>query len=140
MGRQARVRCAVESTSDDISARLGATWVSHYSAGARHENAPDAKAFLRELPAIVRGMADCNVVLYQAGADPHVDDPLGGLLTTDELQTRDAIVFETLAERRVPVAWNLAGGYLRDPDGSIPKVLAIHENTLRVALGALWAW
>jgi len=31
----------------------------------------------------------------------------------------------------VPVVWNLAGGYQREPDGSIPAVLEIHDNTMR---------
>ena len=36
-----------------------------------------------------------------------------------------------LAKARVPVAWNLAGGYQIEDDGSIPKVLEIHDNTMR---------
>jgi hypothetical protein len=35
----------------------------------------------------------------------------------------------------VPVAWNLAGGYQKAEDGSIPKVLGIHDNTLRACAG-----
>ena len=30
------------------------------------------------------------LVLYQAGADPHVNDPLGGFLTTEEMM-REAL-------------------------------------------------
>ena len=40
-------------------------------------------------------------------------------------------MFETLAALGVPVVWNLAGGYQREPDGSIPGVLEIHDNTMR---------
>jgi acetoin utilization deacetylase AcuC-like enzyme len=36
-------------------------------------------------------MADCEVLLYQAGADPHINDPLGGWLTTAQLRERDRI-------------------------------------------------
>jgi len=46
-------------------------------------------------------------------------------------------VFETLAELGIPVVWNLAGGYQIAEDGSIPKVLEIHENTARAALRAI---
>jgi acetoin utilization deacetylase AcuC-like enzyme len=81
-------------------------------------------------------MRDCDVVLYQAGADPHVDDPLGGWLTTNELRSRDRIVFDVLAGLRVPVAWNLAGGYQKERDGTIPRVLEIHMNTARAAIAA----
>jgi acetoin utilization deacetylase AcuC-like enzyme len=76
-------------------------------------------------------MCDCDIVLYQAGADPHISDPYGGWLTTNELRERDAIVFDILAKHKVPVAWNLAGGYQVEEDGSIPKVLEIHDNTMR---------
>ncbi len=91
----------------------------------------DAARFLRMLPDTVRKFGDCDIVLYQAGADPHIDDPLGGWLTTKQLQTRDRLVFEGLAELGVPVAWNLAGGYQRDKTGSIRPVLQIHESTMK---------
>ena len=81
-------------------------------------------------------MRDCDVVLYQAGADAHIDDPLGGWLTTEQLRRRDAIVFDGLRKLGVPVAWNLAGGYQREADGSIPVVIEIHTNTAREALRA----
>src|SRR5207249_10865048 len=106
--------------TDDILAHLDVKCVRHFTAGADFNAPSHAQSFFAELPAIVRGMRDCDVVLYQAGADPHVDDPLGGWLTTDELARRDAVVFETLREIGVPVVWNLAGGYQREPDGSIP--------------------
>ena len=65
-------------------------------------------------------------MLYQAGADCHVDDPLGGWLTTEQMLRRDEMVFAGLAALRVPVAWNLAGGY----QTPIRKVLELHDNTM----------
>lgn len=59
-------------------------------------------------------------------ADPHVDDPLGGWLTTAELRDRDRLVFETAQRGGIPIAWNLAGGY-QEP---LRKVLDIHDNTM----------
>jgi acetoin utilization deacetylase AcuC-like enzyme len=111
--------------------------VKHFTAGARYHHADQASAFFAELPRVLDAMADCDVVLYQAGADPHVDDPLGGFLTTDELRRRDEVVFSTLSGMGVPVAWNLAGGYRREKDGSIPGVLEVHENTTREHLRAV---
>lgn len=114
-------------------------WVRHFTAGEEYLHPSQAKGFLAALPQLAETMSDCDVVLYQAGADPHVDDPLGGWLTTDQLRQRDALVFATFARLGVPVAWNLAGGYQQAPDGSIPEVLAIHANTaiecLRAAAG-----
>jgi acetoin utilization deacetylase AcuC-like enzyme len=81
-------------------------------------------------------MCDCDLILYQAGADPHVDDPLGGWLTTEQLRERDRRVFAAAVEWHVPVAWNLAGGYQRTEDGGIGPVLEIHRNTMRECAAA----
>lgn len=126
----------VGNGTDDIIERTGAAFVAHFTAGEHYDTPGHAARLLAELPERVRAMADCDVVLYQAGADQHVDDPLGGVLTTAELLRRDEIVFGELAARGIPVAWNLAGGYQKAPDGSIPKVLEIHENTARAAIAA----
>lgn len=118
--------------TDDIIEQLRASkWVRHFSAGGHYHSPSDAAGFFERLPGLLRTFADCDVVLYQAGADPHVNDPLGGWLTTAQLLERDRLVFQALAALKVPVAWNLAGGYQREADGSIPKVLEIHDNTMR---------
>jgi acetoin utilization deacetylase AcuC-like enzyme len=101
--------------------------VPHYSAGATWHQPDRAEEFLRTLPSIVESFSGCDVLLYQAGADPHVDDPLGGWLTTAQLAERDRIVFETAHRIGLPVAWNLAGGY----QTPLRRVLDIHDNTLR---------
>jgi acetoin utilization deacetylase AcuC-like enzyme len=113
--------------TDDIIERLEAGWIHHYSARAHWQDAEQAKAFLVEIPRLVRSMRDCSVILYQAGADPHIDDPLGGWLTTEQLSERDRLVFEAAKQHGIPIAWNLAGGY-QEP---LSKVLEIHDNTMR---------
>jgi len=121
--------------TDDIIERLDAkSWVKHWTAGAPYVAPRQAADFFEELPEIIEAMADCDIVLYQAGADPHIDDPLGGWLTTDQLYLRDRTVFAGFKRLGVPVVWNLAGGYQKSPDGSIPKVLEIHDNTMRACL------
>ena len=111
----------------DIIDRLGLHWIAHYSAGQTFLAEHQAGAFLNAIPDHVARMADCDVVLYQAGADPHIEDPLGGFLTTAELAERDRRVFQGLHDRGIPVAWNLAGGYQQP----LSKVVAIHKNTYR---------
>ncbi|MFZ1538967.1 MAG: hypothetical protein WAT23_16495 [Chromatiaceae bacterium] len=107
--------------------------VTHYSAGQVDH---DAEGFLRSLPLRMRQLyAPCDVLIYQAGADPHRDDPLGGWMTTAQLARRDELVFQTAMAMGVPVAWDLAGGYQRDANGGIRPVLAIHDNTMAAALG-----
>ena len=68
--------------------------------------------------------------MYQAGADPHVNDPLGGDLTTEQMLERDRIVFKFAKNNNIPIVWNLAGGYQKD----FSKVLEIHENTLKACI------
>ena len=67
-----------------------------------------------------------------------MDDPLGNWLATDLLKERDQIVFDDVLGRRIPVAWNLAGGYQRDAHGSIQPVLDIHNHTMS-AFASCWA-
>ena len=123
--------------TDEIIDHLDASdWVTHFTAGRQYSRPRHAETFFAKLPGVLRSMSDCDVVLYQAGADPHVDDPLGGWLTTAQLAERDRQVFEGFVSLGVPVAWNLAGGYQREADGSIPKVLEIHDNTLRACARA----
>ena len=126
--------------TEDIIAQTHAAFVVHDTAGDRYDSPRDAARLLAELPARVRAMSGCDVVLYQAGADQHAADPLGGVLSTAELSRRDEIVFTELAALGIPVAWNLAGGYQRDPDGSLRPVLEIHENTARAAIAATPGW
>lgn len=104
--------------------------IHHFTAGLSFFERGHASAFFTRIDEILAPFRDCDIVLYQAGADPHVDDPFGGWLTTHELRARDNIVFNVMKKMGVPVAWNLAGGYQVEPDGSIPKVLEIHDNTM----------
>lgn len=123
--------------TDDLIEQHGLDFIDHFTAGADYHSELQAPRFFECLPDRLRAMANCDVILYQAGADPHIDDPLGGWLTTEQLHRRDTIVFGEFASRQIPVAWNLAGGYQVEPDGSIPRVLEIHANTARAALATL---
>lgn len=126
-----------DGTQDIIDRQHLADRVVHYTPCRSFGRPQRAEAFLAMLPQLLMAFADCDLVLYQAGADPHIDDPLGGWLTTAQLYRRDARVFEGLRQMCVPVAWNLAGGYQRDEAGTIRPVLTIHDNTLR-AFAETW--
>jgi len=117
--------------TDQIIDCLSLRHIQHKSPGREERIARDAEAFLDQLADLVRTFASCQLLLYQAGADPHVDDPLGGWMTTEQLARRDQIVFDTATQIRLPVAWNLAGGYQRDAGGGIGPVLEIHRNTMK---------
>jgi len=116
--------------TQDIIDTLGVSnEVKHWS---RSFSPSRAEQFLESLPDLVQSLCeDCEVLLYQAGADSHCNDPLGGYLTTDQMRRRDELVFETARAHAIPVAWNLAGGYQRDAQGGIRPVLDLHDNTMR---------
>ena len=78
-----------------------------------------------------------GLAFYLAGADPHEGDRLGRLaLTAEGLAERDRRVFSFLAERRVPVAVTMAGGYGHD----IAITVEIQLATVRAAQAAWQAW
>ena len=115
----------------DIIRKLDAKWIHHYTYGEHHVRPEVAEAWLADLEQTVRDMFDgCDVVIFQAGADPHINDPLGGDLTTEQMARRDRIVFETLNDMGIPVAWNLAGGY----QTPLANVIEIHRNTMAECL------
>ncbi|MBP8231315.1 histone deacetylase [Rhizorhabdus sp.] len=62
------------------------------------------------LPALDAHIPD--IILYQAGVDPHHDDRLGRLALTDRgLELRDRFVMQAATERGIPLASALGGGY-----------------------------
>ena len=88
-----------------------------------------------ELPALL-DVHQPDLVLFQAGVDPHVNDRLGRLALTDEgLQRRDAYVVDTARARGIPVAATLGGGYGRDrkeiADRHVRGVLAMARAAAR---------
>lgn len=105
--------------------------ILHWSAGFTFNSSSQADMLLRSLTSKVKMFADCDLLLYQAGADQHVDDPLGGLLTSEQMAMRDRSVFWTAREYRIPLVWNLAGGYRRSADGGISPVIDTHVETMK---------
>lgn len=116
----------------EILRRLKPAGIEHYTAGKTFHYEYQALEFLAGIPERVRSFSGCGVLLYQAGADPHIDDPLGGWLTDNQLAERDRLVFETCREIGLPVAWNLAGGY----QTPLRKVLDIHDATMEACIAA----
>ena len=114
----------------EIIAALNIDWVQHIS--KERWSQQDARSFIDNLPESVSSFADCDLLIYQAGADPHINDPLGGFLTTAELAERDRIVFSVAKSVGIPVVWNLAGGY-QEP---VARVLEIHRNTMAACVAA----
>jgi acetoin utilization deacetylase AcuC-like enzyme len=70
-----------------------------------------------------------DLVLYNAGVDPHRDDRLGRLCLSDAgLLARDRLVLESCLQRRIPVATVIGGGYDR-----LPALAERHALVVRAA-------
>ncbi|MEM7535233.1 MAG: histone deacetylase [Chloroflexota bacterium] len=69
-----------------------------------------------------------DLVFYDAGVDPHVDDLLGKLALTNEgITTRDTYVLETCCQRGYPVACVVGGGYAKDIDQLARRHCLMHR-------------
>lgn len=95
-----------------------------------------------------------DLVLYDAGVDPHREDELGKLCLTDEgepvidmslhsstflnffctpgLYRRDLYVMQTVVRKGVPVATVIGGGYSRDIDKLAVRHSIVHRAATRV--------
>ncbi len=116
--------------TQDIIDKKSLKVIEHYTFGALGINSRNADVWLQNLKKNLSKMENCDVIFYQAGGDPHIDDPLGGVLTTEQMKKRDQIGFETFRELNIPVVWNLAGGYQKP----LEKVLKLHETTFLIAM------
>ena len=78
-----------------------------------------------------------GLVLFLAGADPFEGDRLGRLaLSFDGLEERDRRVFDWAWQRRIPLAFSMAGGY----GVNIAETVQVQVNTYRVALEYWTRW
>ena len=79
-------------------------------------------------------LADADLALYLAGADPYEGDLLGRLaLTKAGLAERDRLVFRLCRQASIPVVIAMAGGYAR----RVKDTVAIHLQTVRIAASEL---
>ena len=102
---------------------------------------PDRCADAQYLQALEHALDDLDrrfapgLILFLAGADPFEGDRLGRLaLTYDGLEARDRRVFDWAWQRRIPLAFCMAGGY----GVKIDETVQVQVNTYRVAL-EYWA-
>jgi acetoin utilization deacetylase AcuC-like enzyme len=112
--------------SDNIINTLNLKYISHYTIGGKMWSNDTIESFLSDLPKLFDKMfSNIDLLIYQAGADSCVDDPLGGVFTQEQMRRRDRIVFQECKKRKIPIAWNLAGGY----QDRFENVLALHRAT-----------
>ena len=97
------------------------------------DDSTDYRAALLMLPDFLDRVKP-DLVMYQAGVDPYMADPVGGIPGVDAefLRYRDQFVIGHLLHRGIPVVVNLAGGYV---ENGISEHL--HLETIRVAADTL---
>lgn len=99
------------------------------------EDATDDDAYLEALALGVRKAGERSrpgLAIYLAGADPYVDDTFGRLaLSKQGLAARDRYVLTWCAQRDIPVAITMAGGYARH----VQDTVDIHVQTIKTAAG-----
>lgn len=124
--------------TEDIINRLGLDYITHVTAKKSYRTTAECLERTRILENhLVCGTCmdkKYDLIIFQAGADIHVNDPLGGLLSTQQMLERDTNIFRGARLRNVPLVWNLAGGYQRDELGGIEPVLKLHRQTMEQCL------
>lgn len=113
-------------TQNTIDSTGSGSFIQHYSLGYYDVDESNNKDWLKSFPTYLKdNFSDCDIILYQAGADCHKDDPLvsQGYFSDDQIYERDKTIFEFSKETGIPVTSNLAGGY-QEP---IEKVIKIHD-------------
>ena len=88
-------------------------------------------ALERALPVVFASRPD--LIVYVAGADPFVDDQLGGLcLTYEGLRGRDFLVLSSARDAGVPAVIVFAGGYARRVEDTATIHIATIEEAVRL--------
>jgi acetoin utilization deacetylase AcuC-like enzyme len=89
------------------------------------------EAYLRTLAATLPDLLSAfrpDLVLYDAGVDPHREDKLGKLALTDEgLYRRDSYVLENCVSRAIAVACVVGGGYDTDIERLAQRHSLVHQ-------------
>jgi acetoin utilization deacetylase AcuC-like enzyme len=118
--------------TDDIIKKLNLTKKIHHISSQLSYNTAESALDRCSIEFLTKLIMEhrYSMIIYQAGADIHIDDPLGGLLTTEQMILRDRNIFQVCKETNTPLVWNLAGGYQKDQMGEITPVLELHRNTM----------
>lgn len=93
-------------------------------------------AYLATLREALRGLRDVRpeLVFYNAGVDPHVDDRLGRLSLSDAgLRARDRMVLAHFRAQGIPVCGVIGGGYSRDAKAVAERHAILFEEAAKLA-------
>ncbi len=92
--------------------------------------------YLKTLSAYLPDLLDRvrpDLVLYDAGVDPHISDRLGKLALTDAgIFRRDSQVLETCVSQGYPVACVIGGGYAADMQSLVYRHSLLHRAARKI--------
>jgi len=117
--------------------------VNHFDNYEDSDNAriirSSGESYLSDIDQMLQSVVDPNsidLVIYNAGMDPHEDCTTGGAegITTSVLAQREEMVFGWAKEHEIPVSFVLAGGY-SGRKLSRAQLVDLHRLTLQAALG-----
>lgn len=119
-----------------LSAHCGSNFPLHKQCSDLDLSLPDGledEAYLRaigdRIPELLQQLRP-DLVLYNAGVDPHRQDRLGRLcLSGTGLLQRDRLVLDACLRRGIPVATVLGGGY-----DDLPRLVEHHSLVFRAAM------
>lgn len=86
----------------------------------------------RELANVV-DPGSIDVVIFNAGMDPHEDAAGVTGITTEVIAERERMVFAWAWANQVPVAFTLAGGYIREGGATMDELVDLHRLTIATA-------
>lgn len=94
-------------------------------------------SYLADVETMLQSVVDpgsIDLVIYNAGMDPHEDCSTGGAagITTEVLAQREAMVFGWAKEHKIPVSFVLAGGY-SGRKLTRSQLVDLHRLTIRAA-------
>ena len=117
--------------------------VNHFDNYEDSDNAriirSSGESYLSDIDQMLQSVVDpssIDLVIYNAGMDPHEDCTTGGAegITTSVLAQREEMVFGWAKEHEIPVSFVLAGGY-SGRKLSRAQLVDLHRLTLQAALG-----
>jgi acetoin utilization deacetylase AcuC-like enzyme len=94
--------------------------------------------YLNQLDRLLETLFDQHqpdLVLYNAGVDPHQDDLLGKMnLSTDGILRRDQKVLKASQTAKIPIACVIGGGYGKDMQGLIQRHMLLFQAAHQIYL------
>jgi acetoin utilization deacetylase AcuC-like enzyme len=94
--------------------------------------------YLNQLDRLLETLLDQyqpDLVLYNAGVDPHQDDLLGKMnLSTDGILKRDQKVLKASQIAKIPIACVIGGGYGKDLQGLIQRHMLLFQAAHQIYL------